>query len=405
MSYQLRGATLIVDRPEDAACGPRLNMATALYDDVISGRVRIAGQALVVSAAKPLDKVKELVARGVSHADVRYVDLEGEQALPDMVLFQLDRLRWLFQEPIGVLGDRVRLLHQWPEPPAWVPWWTGDETFDGFLRWRPRNLAVIVGDEGSGKSTFSQILAMKLLTGPTLGPSGLRASICAWEDDRAVFKDMVHRFGMGLDHRIFWFEPDADQERLLDEYLANVEYLAKHEGVKVHVADPWNAFNHDPGGDLETRYVQKMLNEMQRLTRTLDITIMVVTHLPKRPGRGLRPFGIADSSGSKGFANAADMGFCICNTTMISEMAGMSDDDLRGIKMTRSHVDGALAAHGPFQGNEHMIVVTDKVKIRGMENRGMGWKAVRAFTLDREATDLKHDPAATEIAKRLWRSL
>lgn len=403
MSFQLRQATLVVDTPAEAAAAPRLNMPVVLYDDLIAGRVRIGGQALVVSATKPLDKVKELVARGISHADVRYVDLAGEFSLPDMAKSQIDRLRWLFSEPIGIKGDRVRLLHQWPEPPDFIPWWTGDETFDGFLRWRPRNLAVIVGDEGSGKSTFSQILTMKLLTGPTLGPSGLRASVCAWEDDVAVFRDMVFRFGQGLDQRIFWFEPDADPDRLLDEYLANVEHLSKHEGVKLHVADPWNAFNHDPGGELETKYVQRMLLEMQKLTRSLDITIMVVTHLPKRPGRGLRPFGIADSSGSKEFANKADMGFCIANTTLIGELQDMAEAELMSLKLTRTHVDGTIAAHGPLEGKEHMIVVTDKVKIRGMEKRGMGWKAVRAFVLDREATDLRHDKAATEIAKRLWR--
>jgi AAA domain len=402
-SFKMRQATMLVDRPEDLPAAQSLNMQAALYTDVVEGRVRLQGQALVVSKLDPLARVKELVSRGVSNADIRYVDLSGELPLPEMVNYQRDRLRWLFEAPVGVLGDRVRLLHQWPDPPAFMPWWTGDPAFDEFLRWRPRNLAVVVGDEGSGKSTFSQILAMKLLTGTTLAKSAVRASVCAWEDDIAVFRDMVFKFATKLDERIYWFEPDADPDRLLDEYLANIEYLARHEGVCLHVADPWNAFNHDPGGDLETKYVQRMLLEMQKLTRALNITIIVVTHLPKRPGRGLRPFGIADSSGSKEFANKADMGFCISNTTMIAELQAMTDEELKMLRLTRSHIDGAVSAHGQFKGNEHMIVVTDKVKIRGMENRGMGWKAVRAFVLDRENTNLVLDPAATEIAKRLWR--
>jgi AAA domain len=402
-SFRIRQATMLVDRPEDLPAGQSLNMPTVLYADVVEGRVQLQGQALVVSRLDPLARVKELVARGVSNADVRYVDLSDELPLPDMVAHQRDRLRWLFAAPVGVLGDRVRLLHQWPDPPAFIPWWTGDPAFDGFLRWRPRNLAVVVGDEGSGKSTFSQILAMKLLTGPTLATSAVRASVCAWEDDIAVFRDMVFKFAPRLDERIYWFEPDADPERLLDEYLTNIEYLSRHEGVSLHIADPWNAFNHDPGGDLETKYVQRMLLEMQKLTRALNITIIVVTHLPKRPGRGLRPFGIADSSGSKEFSNKCDMGICIANTTLIAELQAMTDEELKMLRVARSHVDGAVSAHGEFKGKEHMIVVTDKVKIRGMEKRGMGRKAVRAFVLDRENTNLVLDPAATEIAKRLWR--
>jgi hypothetical protein len=102
-----------------------------------------------------------------------------------------DRLLFLFQDPMGVLSDRVRPLHQWQAKPLWTPWWTGDPAFDAFLRWRPRNLAVVVGDEGSGKSTFAQILGMKMLTGPTLNLINAQMSVCAWEDDQEVFRNRV----------------------------------------------------------------------------------------------------------------------------------------------------------------------------------------------------------------------
>jgi polynucleotide 5'-kinase involved in rRNA processing len=56
---------------------------------------------------------------------------------------------------------------------------TGDSAFDNWIRWRQRNLVIIAGDEGSGKSTFSQILAFKLLTGPQLLNTCATISVCA----------------------------------------------------------------------------------------------------------------------------------------------------------------------------------------------------------------------------------
>jgi hypothetical protein len=276
---------------------------------------------------------------------------------------------------------------------------TGDQALDSFLRWRPRNLAVVVGDEGSGKSTFSQVLAMKYLTGPSLWPLGVRASVCAWEDDIEVFREMVHAFCGKLEERIYWFEPDNDPERLLDEYLTNVEYLSRHEGCRFHVCDPWNAFNHDFGGDMETRYVQKMLLQMQQLTRALDITILLVTHLPKRPGRGLRPFGISDASHSKEFANKADMGFCVANTHILGSVPTMREEDLKALRLTPEQVAGIK---GSPLGAEHMLLAVDKVKVRGMTGRGMGGRTVKAFVYDRESCSLTLDNYASEVAKLLW---
>jgi hypothetical protein len=382
-------------------------MPVAIYSDVIEGRVRLVGQALVVSADKPLDKAKELVASGVGHADVRYIDLTGEQPLPAMVQFQIDRLRYLFKEPISILGDKVRLLTQWPEPPTWQPWLTGNDALDGLIRWRPRNLAVIVGDEGCGKSTFAQYLATQMLSGPTLCDTGIKASVCAWEDDLAVFRNRVYNLGgQALADRLYWFEPDADPDRLLDQYLERVEFLSKYDNCKLHVADPWNAFNHDWGSEPETRYVQKMLNAMERLTRSLNVTIIVVAHLPKRQGRGLRPFGIADASGSKAFANAASMGFCIVNTIILGELQDKTADELKAYKLEKHEVDTAISENGyRLLGDEHMIVAVDKVKVRGMESRSMGLKGVRAFVVDRDSGNLTHDPAASALSKLLWSRL
>jgi hypothetical protein len=82
MTFVLRKATLVVDSAEDVSAGPRFNMPAELNDDVINGRVRITGQALVVSANKPLDKVKELIACGMRLAALHGVKASRSAAVP-----------------------------------------------------------------------------------------------------------------------------------------------------------------------------------------------------------------------------------------------------------------------------------------------------------------------------------
>ena len=426
MTFLIHTSTLVVDSPEDVATAARLNMSAVTYQELTNGRQRsTAGQQLmVISQQAPLEKVRELTARGVSLADVRYVELSpAEGTLSQMATYNVDRLRWMLANSFNVKSDRVRPLTQWPTKPDWEPVHINDEELSTFLRWRPRNLAFFVGDYGSGKSTLAQLLAIKMLTGATLWDRGGRISVCAWEDDRDDFEDRVMRFACGGDpnrfgvnlaearkvcDRIFWFEPDEDPERLLDEYISNIEYLSLHENVRVHVADPWNSFSHLSDAESETKYVERMLTQLQQLTRKLDITIMVVTHLPKASTStfsSIKPFRVGDAAGSKQWGNKADMGFCVVRTELLSAaLAGEMDEDaLKKLGLRPSHVEGANIAFPSIHPKEHMLVVTDKVKIEGMGPRQMGKKTVRAFCFDRERCDLVIDEAATDLAKIIWR--
>ncbi len=430
MTFIVRKATLVVDTQQDQQSAARLNMPAVTFEGLIEGRERSDGPYLIASQIAPLDKLKELVALGISNADVRYVDLSREAPLAEMVQpNSIDRLRWLFRSPMGAMSDRVKLLGQWERPKSWEPYLTGDETLDSIIRWRPRNLAFFVGDYGSGKSTFAQLLALKLITGPTLWPTGARMSICAWEDDQEDYRDRIYRYAAGGDllrpnvprarvdaalelenNRIFWFEPEADPERLLDAYLDAVEYLTLHERCKIHVADPWNSFSHIHDDETETKYVERMLTRMQELTRRLDTTIMLVTHLPKSasPTRGgIKSFSVGDAAGSKQWGNKADMGFCISRTNWLgSALNGhLGEEGLKALKLNQSHIDGARSAFPGAIGDEHLLMAIDKVKIEGMrpDSRQMGVKAVCAFNYDRESSSLTHERAASEIGRHLWR--
>jgi hypothetical protein len=425
--FVVRKATLVVDRQEDLQAAGRLNMPAVTFEGLTEGRERAEGPFLIVSQIAPLEKLREIVARGISNADVRYVDLSREGSLSDMVApGGLDRLRYMFRNPLGAMSDRVKLLSQWDRPESWEPYLTGDATFDSIIRWRPRNLAFFVGDYGSGKSTFAQLLALKLITGPTLWPQGARMSVCAWEDDQEDYRDRIYRYACGGDptrpgvdprdaielesNRIFWFEPEADPERMLDAYLDSVEYLTIHERCRVHVADPWNSFSHIHDDETETKYVERMLTRMQELTRRLNTTILLVTHLPKSasPARGgIKSFSVGDAAGSKQWGNKADMGFCITRTNWMGSALNqhLGEEALKSMKLTPTHIEGARAAHPGNVSDEHLLMAIDKVKIEGMRDhsRQMGVKAIRAFSYSRETCTLTHEPAASEIGRLLWR--
>jgi len=341
----------------------------------------------------------------------------------------LSWLREQFRRPLDLRADRIRLLSQWEPLPQWEPLLTGDDNFDTMQRWNAETLGCIVGDYGSGKSTFTSILAMKLTIGPTLKGLGRdRMSICAWEEDRADFEDRARRFACGGDplkaeaklgeaihaitNRIHWFEPDADPERFLKKYLDDVRWLTTEYGVLIHVCDPWNSFHHETeAGETETKYAERMLGAMQAMVRELGITILVVCHLPKLPfnpnGIGAwRPFRVGEAHGSKQFANKADVGICVVRTTRLAEAfrdCEEADQALKELRVSAKTLDDIRAKIGMPQGGQHMVVSFDKIRSEGMGPTKRGIRGVRAFVIDHDASNLKLDPAATELAARAWR--
>lgn len=399
-------AIYLVDDESAVAFGRRIGIREAyVYGDVLQGKVHIPKPecgVIVCSTAHALAKARELTSSGISESGLAFVDLE----LPFESL-TLDRLRWLLKNYMTIIHDRVRPIEDWADDLPWTPWWTGDDAFDSFLRWRPRTIAVIAGDEGCGKSMLSQTLGLKLLTGSTLRDSKAKISVCAWEDDRAVFRQRVRSFGLEGTGRVHWFDPDADHTRSLEQYLKDIRILTLAKDVRIHICDPWNAFSHSFDGDTETQYVARMLMAFEQLTCELGVTVIIVAHLPKdkERRRGWRPFGIADVAGSKNFANKADIGLCVAHATFLSEMLTMEDDELRPYRITSDDVKRAQAnaKRNVFEGSRHMIVALDKVKVWGMRDRGMGVHgSVRAFVYNPETCELKLDPLATELAAAIW---
>ena len=436
MTFIIKAATLVVDDEASIQLASRINMRAITFDDLTSGNSHASPPYLVVCQDDSLGKLREIISRGVSHAEAKCIDFAGGPSFSELAVHDHNRLRSMLLSPLGILSDRVRLLPQWPEPLQWQPILTGDEVFDSTLRWRPRTLCSVVGDYGSGKSTFAQMLALKLLAGPTLWPSvnakgqSPKISVCAWEDDKKDFQErIVGTFGMAaesINQRIWWFEPDADEDRQLDEYLNNVEHLCEHENTLIHVCDPWNSFHHDHGKDTETKYTQKVLTRMQKIPRDWECTIIMATHLPKEQGgrrRGLRHFRIGDASGTKEFGNKSDLGFCITRTPLIASIIQdhMDEDDLKDLNLTPQEVLTAVTEYGhqcpTISGKhlitrngvqvdkfrEHMLVVTDKIKAEGFGPTKMGIKTIKAFVVDPDTSQLILDPVATQLARRAWR--
>jgi hypothetical protein len=413
---------VICDDPADAELvRSQLNMRAMVKGEAPKTALK---HVLVLSRKDAHKKLADLIAGGIHPAQGRFVDLSQELPLTELVAYQRERLRWLFTSAGDVHHDKVRLLSRWEQKPPFEPWLMGDLTWDAQLRWRPRSFSIVLGAYGSGKSTIAQLLGMKLLFGPTLLDRDARMSVCAWEDDIEDYRDRLGRYvnqgdymtperaavALAAQNRIYWFEPDADNERLLDNYITNIRYLTKHQGVRIHICDPWNSFNHEYTSERETIYIRRVMAEFQRITAELDCSIIMATHLPKAgytdEGR-IKPFRIASAAGSIEFGNKADYGFCVQRVRSIAQGlygdVGPSEQWFKNLDI--DHVDLQAAtnlgrAAVSFKPTEHTLVTIDKVKIEGFHERGMGRKGTIAFVLDRERGDFIVDPAATYLANR-----
>lgn len=433
-----RDAIFLVETEADLRAAQQLNLKASVL-----GLAPIAANTpLIVMASKDaVAKVQALAAAGVDLANVRYVDLRGvpfeqmavgnTQQLRDAIQFgQLpahwDVDRWLAEEED--VDDSVFLPLD------------GHSDFAGFVRPRLPELCVVLGGYGSGKSTFSLSLALQILTSPDAVERDMRMSLCAWEDETADVHDFVGKFGKGnapyLRNRIRYFRVASDNaSRKLEDYLKRIEQLTDDYGIRLHLFDPWNEFDHDMGRDSETLYVRRMMAELQAFCRRKKVIVIMTTHLTKQDYQNAGPpkrLRLANAAGSAEFGNKAQRGICIQRTRIFSGFARnevsheLIDDTERQRLLIqygsdeRSHQpflwrtpigaemgssvrspDGRQIYYAPL---EHTIVEFDKVKVEDRPGRPrMGRKGAAAYWFDADNGAYRLDHLATELLARVWR--
>jgi hypothetical protein len=322
----------------------------------------------------------------------RFLDLDADASLEALIQGHPEPLGLLDEMAHDIFWHEERPLGAWPVPAQPEAQPCGFPFLQPYLRWVRPELGTIVGPYASAKSTLSRLLGYRWAD--TVGRNqNARVSIVAWEDKLHTIKREVMRYSLGgdvatlnsaqakrladMEQRIGWTQRHPDDARLIQWYCELVEHRAKHDGVRFFIFDPFN--EHDSTrapNQTETEYVREMMIKFRRLAHGLGIILIVVTHVSARSydetGK-IKPFRIANASGSVQFGNKCDRGICILRT-------------------------GALSAASMTGASEHMVLHFDKCK----DEEVMGRRGTIACVFDPRRMTLELDEGATAEARKLW---
>jgi hypothetical protein len=164
--FDINRATIVVETDDDAA------VARAAFSQrvVVHGAIPIGaltGPVLVLARKQGFEKMRELIDAGADRDTVRFYDFGAILPSLSQLLSSAPNLLEAISSELGhCLWDKVRPLHMWSTDDAMDIIEKGDTALGDHLLWRFPSLVVSCGGYGSGKSTFAQILAFKLLTSP-----------------------------------------------------------------------------------------------------------------------------------------------------------------------------------------------------------------------------------------------
>jgi hypothetical protein len=199
-----------------------------------------------------------------------------------------------------------------------------------------------------------------------------------------------------MESRVGWTQRHPDDARLISWYCDLVEHRAKRNGVKFFVFDPFN--EHDSTrapNQTETEYVREMMIKFRKLVHGLGIIMVVVTHVSAKSydeNGGIKPFRLAQASGSVQFGNKADRGICVLRTSKLKDSAS--------IKVKTDVVDERTGEiiEVEVPANDHMLIHFDKAK----DEEVMGRRGTVVCVFDPLKMSLIKDDGATLEARKTW---
>ncbi|MCC6943762.1 MAG: toprim domain-containing protein [Thermomicrobiales bacterium] len=202
---------------------------------------------------------------------------------------------------------------------------TGWASLDQYYTVRKRQLSIVTGAPGSGKSVWLNALMLNL------AEAGWKFAVCspeqvplerhsAWLIQGKVglpfadgptprmTKEIMHEARAWVADR-FWFV--LPEENTIDAVLERSLAIVVRHGIDGLVIDPWNNFDHSrPNGMTETEYVHMWLTKLRYFDLNHDVHIWLAAHPTKlRRSEKDGKFPVAtpyDISGSAGFFNKAD---------------------------------------------------------------------------------------------------
>lgn len=207
---------------------------------------------------------------------------------------------------------------------------TGWDNIDERFKIRPKELSVVTGIPGSGKSEFIDALAINLAK-----LHGWKFAICSFENPpeqhiaklahRLVGKrffggpmnrmsqDELHHAMAWLDEHFLFVSPTGyDTHTDIEWILEKTQYAVKRYGINGLIIDPYNEIDRDYRIN-ETEHVNQMLKKLKRFTHINEIHTWLVAH-PAKPkqqdGKEQIP-NLYSISGSANFRNRADIGLTV----------------------------------------------------------------------------------------------
>ena len=308
----------------------------ALACEAVKGAERVI---IAVDNDEPGHKLRDELVRRIGTARCWIVDWGAFKDANDALM--MDR-KWPAQfladaTPIPVEGvftiddswDAIERLYQEGMGRGASTGWAG---LDRHYTVRRRQLTVITGTPGSGKSVWTDALLMNLATSqwdwtfaicsPEMQPLerhwahllGLWAGKPFGDGpSQRLDRETLRQGREFLRDRFFMVLPEEPtREAVVDRFL----WTHRRHGVAGLLLDPWNELDHSrPAGVTETEWCNQQLRLLKRVGWQHDVAIWVIAHptkLYRNKQDGSYPIPtLYDINGSAAFFNKADNGIVI----------------------------------------------------------------------------------------------
>jgi len=186
---------------------------------------------------------------------------------------------------------------------------------------------VITGEPGSGKSEFAAILGANLAN-----YCELPGAILQFEDRTIRVRDTLTRYAVSnvagvnntAEGRAWvnrWFRTIEPEQNLAENVDYDIAWLTTtlrearvRHGCRWVIIDPWNELEHIwDRSQNEASYTNEALRKLKRISRALQIILIVVAHPSKEGGRqkDITDMDLYGISGAAAWANKADHGLII----------------------------------------------------------------------------------------------
>lgn len=185
-----------------------------------------------------------------------------------------------------------------PSPPSMAAYSTCFGFLDRHLMIVRPELLLITGAPGSGKGVFARCLAAHLAEN-----HGWRTSFLSPEDPAYRIRRDLMRFAqrnMSKDwdrekrisaaydwirQHFFYSAIPEDEPVSIETVLAEMEAAVLQHDCQVFVLDPWNEISYKPGGEGETKDIERLLVQLKQKMRRLNLLLIIVAH-PRKPREG-----------------------------------------------------------------------------------------------------------------------